>query len=177
MASADVMAITKWSILPWAPQPFYCASQAIEYRRVAWRCFLLWASPHDLAAPAHARGFLLPSVRRRVRTFAVRPVRADCRRRRHQPRRPVLAKSRPGRPAPTMGHGRIEGADCAWLGLRPGGEIDTRPTCLRASPPPRGGPFGGAFLKALEPTEAPKEKPRRRRGPLIRRNYAESWLS
>jgi hypothetical protein len=30
---------------------------------------------------------------------------ADCRRRRHQPRRPPLAKIRPGRPAPAMGPG------------------------------------------------------------------------
>jgi hypothetical protein len=33
------------------------------------------------------------------------------RRRRHQPRRPLLAKIRPGSPAPTMGPGTADGAD------------------------------------------------------------------
>jgi hypothetical protein len=40
--------------------------------------------------------------------FAVRSVQADCRRRRHQPRKPPLTKIRPGSPAPAMGPGTLE---------------------------------------------------------------------
>jgi hypothetical protein len=38
-----------------------------------------------------------------------RPTQAIFCRRRHQPRRPPLAKIRPGRPAPAMGAGTLTG--------------------------------------------------------------------
>src|SRR5215472_5416526 len=69
MAWADVMAITKWSILPGRLNLFIARLMLFDIVRLAGDVSSS-RHRHDLEAPAHARGFLLPSVRRRVGTFA-----------------------------------------------------------------------------------------------------------
>ena len=87
-----------------------------------------------------------------------RPV--DCRRRRHQPRRPALAKIRPGSPAPAMGPGT---ADARVIVKPPSAK---QPTPDSVSSVPVGilvGWSSGCVLRAARPPEAAiSELPRSR---------------